>query len=487
MDNRIGWNNRSNASWLDVDPRDLDATTDAFEEAALDGDQRTLDRLMDQLRREVRFDDTARGRRLSRLDDELDRLGRAARRDRGGLEEEDNELLQRLRSGLLAGADADDGLRTVLGDVSPEELVRQARAVARKLRRIGRHEAADAVESAAREIGRLARDEIGDVDRMSDDFEDASFDRDGEGMDRIVDRLARRVDHGESRRGRRLARTERALDELGEMARSFEGSDYQQDNDTIQRLRSAVLGAMNPNDALDGPLGDGSRRALVNRARELSRKLRNNGFDRFADHVDRAVRLLERGSGESAQRTRPAPGGWNDEPSGGLERDGDRIITDGGYAIESQGDTEWTITDPNGEMVARIHGDPHVVEGDGTKWDFSKDSKFRLPDGTEIFVDTDYDEDRGRDAVTRRLVIDDGTDRVAIDGIEGADPEIGEIHPAEGDDFESRYGADNPGLDVFDLVSDGDEIAFELISNLGVIEGATLDEHGYEPTGSRSA
>jgi hypothetical protein len=341
-----------------------------------------------------------------------------------------------------------------------------------------------------------------DLGAVEDDFEAASSDGDGQRMDEILDALSRQVERDGSRHDRRLSRTERGLDRLGAMARSF-GSDgseeYQQDDDTIQRLRSALLAAMNGGDGLNTALGDMPLDELIERAQQLSDRLRDRGFDRQADHVDRAIRTLERmrdreeRSGRPLQNderlsepspgshcSRPMPGGWNDPR--GMERDGDRIVTRGGYEIAPEGDGNWSIFDPNGDMLARIEGDPHVTEGDGSRWDFSRDSVFRLPDGTQIFADTDQGAGRGQEAITRRLVLDDGQDRATIDGIGGSDPEIGEIGASERSDFESAHGDEAEGHDVFSLVSEGDRIAFELLRSLGIIDGSSLGDDGYEPT-----
>ncbi len=487
FDYGMGWHS-SRASRFDQ--LDRDGTIDEFEKASLDGDQRTLDRLIDQLRREVSFERGSEGRRLGRAERMLDQLGRTARRGRSGLNDEDNDLIQRLRSALLAGANGHDDLTSAIGD--PEELARMGRELANRLRHRGMHGQAAAVSQAVRQLeGQMRANDLG---RLADDFEDASANGDGRAMDEMMDSLAGRIGRGEGHRGRSLSRTERGLDRLGRMARQF---GYDEDNDTIQRLRSGVLAAMNGQDRLRTTLGDMPLDELIERGQRLADRLHDHGYESGADDVERALRVLENqrdhegccGPHEDDESVshcaRPRPGGWNDPR--GMERDGDRIVTRGGYEIEAEGDSNWSIWDPNGDMIARISGDPHVTEGDGTRWDFSKDSIFRLPDGTQIFADTDHGSGRGRAATTRRLVIDDGSDRVTIDGVDGRHPQIGEIGASERDGFESAHGDDGEDLDVFSLVSEGDRIQFELLRSLGIVDGSSVGEDGYEPTASARA
>ena len=116
----------------------------------------------------------------------------------------------------------------------------------------------------------------------------------------------------------------------------------------------------------------------------------------------------------------PAGKGLSTDPQQGWPKD--TVKTAGGYRVVPEGNTNWSIYAPgqkHGEKAhTRVWGDPHVTEKDGTRWDFTKDSDFVLPDGTRIFADTDYDKKRGNgQSVTRRLMITNGQDRVEIDGI----------------------------------------------------------------------
>jgi hypothetical protein len=113
------------------------------------------------------------------------------------------------------------------------------------------------------------------------------------------------------------------------------------------------------------------------------------------------------------------PEGW---PEGSVR-------TAGGYTIVPEGkDAAFKVygpdQSPSDEAMTRIWGDPHVSEKDGTKWDFTKDSNFRLPDGTVISVDTTSQTGQ---SVSQKLDIVNGDDHVAIDGINTNKPTVGDI------------------------------------------------------------
>lgn len=116
------------------------------------------------------------------------------------------------------------------------------------------------------------------------------------------------------------------------------------------------------------------------------------------------------------------------QPSGGLTTEGDVVTTPGGYQIEMIGQFEWKITGPDGKTT-RIHGDPHVDEGDrdgGSDWDFKRNSTFVLGDGTRINVTTAPYGDNGM-TVTSGLEIISGNDRVQVSGIDQGKGQIGTV------------------------------------------------------------
>jgi hypothetical protein len=110
-------------------------------------------------------------------------------------------------------------------------------------------------------------------------------------------------------------------------------------------------------------------------------------------------------------------------PSPRLERDLEAdsgsscVTTPGGYRIEATGKFAWCITGPDGKTT-KVHGDPHVAEGDGGKWDFKKDSTFVLGDGTRVNVNTVPWKD-GKQTVTAELeIVSTSGKRAVIDGID---------------------------------------------------------------------
>ncbi|MBM4380994.1 MAG: DUF1521 domain-containing protein [Deltaproteobacteria bacterium] len=128
------------------------------------------------------------------------------------------------------------------------------------------------------------------------------------------------------------------------------------------------------------------------------------------------------------QAASPAGKGLEKNPEGFPEGS---VRTAGGYTIVPEGkDAAFKVYGPNqspsDEPMTRIWGDPHVSEKDGTKWDFTKDSNFRLPDGTTISVDTTSQTGQ---SVSQKLDIVNGDDHVAIDGINTNAPKTGDVVP----------------------------------------------------------
>jgi hypothetical protein len=109
------------------------------------------------------------------------------------------------------------------------------------------------------------------------------------------------------------------------------------------------------------------------------------------------------------------PEGW---PAGTVE-------TPGGFRIVPEGNTNWSIYSPNQSPsetpTTRVWGDPHVTEGDGTRWDFTKDSNFVLPDGTTIRCDTTSETGQ---SVSQGLTIVAGNDKVDVTGVNTGSPQV---------------------------------------------------------------
>jgi hypothetical protein len=119
-------------------------------------------------------------------------------------------------------------------------------------------------------------------------------------------------------------------------------------------------------------------------------------------------------------------------PQGGLQVGGaegfpaNAVRTAGGYTIVPEGkDAAWKVYGPGqqygDDALTRVWGDPHVSEKDGTRWDFTKDSNFTLPDGTTIRCDTTSEVGQ---SVSQGLTILSGNDRVEVGGVNTSKPTV---------------------------------------------------------------
>lgn len=137
------------------------------------------------------------------------------------------------------------------------------------------------------------------------------------------------------------------------------------------------------------------------------------------------------------------------------------IRTAGGYTIVPEGkDAAWSIFAPNQKMgekpQTRVWGDPHVDEKDGTRWDFTKSSNFRLPDGTMIDVKTTSETGQ---SVTAGLNIVNGADRASISGINENKPSLAPM-TRDGYEYRARLNAENPNRDTFVLGGNNSEVSW---------------------------
>lgn len=162
------------------------------------------------------------------------------------------------------------------------------------------------------------------------------------------------------------------------------------------------------------------------------------------------------------------------------------VTTAGGYRIVPEGkDAAWSIYAPgqkHGEKAhTRIWGDPHVDEKDGTRWDFTKNSDFVLPDGTRINAETTSETGQ---SVSKALNITNGADRVRIDGIANNRPVTGAI-TQDGYEWRAAHLSSNPNRDSFHLGGDQNNVHWTRERNGqidGVITGAFYDkgQNAYE-------
>jgi hypothetical protein len=146
------------------------------------------------------------------------------------------------------------------------------------------------------------------------------------------------------------------------------------------------------------------------------------------------------------------------------------VKTAGGYVVVPEGkDAAWSIYSPGQKAgdkpMSRIWGDPHVNEQDGTRWDFTKNSNFRLPDGTTISVDTTSQTGQ---SVTKGLNITNGADHVSITGIDGGKPQTSAV---QYDGFRYRASAMGDRQEFVLGKADGKSVEWFRQDKNGQIEG----------------
>lgn len=99
------------------------------------------------------------------------------------------------------------------------------------------------------------------------------------------------------------------------------------------------------------------------------------------------------------------------------------IETADGYKVNFSGKKEeWFILAPNGTST-RIWGDPHVVESDGTKWDFTKQSTF-LFGNNKVTVETIPSEKNAKYTFTHRVTLHNGDNRITVTDVDKNKPTI---------------------------------------------------------------
>ena len=159
------------------------------------------------------------------------------------------------------------------------------------------------------------------------------------------------------------------------------------------------------------------------------------------------------------------------------------VRTAGGYHVVPEGrSSAWRIYGPDqkhGEKAnTRIWGDPHVDEKDGTRWDFTKNSDFLLPDGTRINCQTTSETGK---SVSKGLTISNGMDRVNITGINTNNPKTGDI-TKDGYEWRAKHIQGNPTRDTFRLGGDSKKIHWfkDGKSGADLITGARYKDNMYQ-------
>lgn len=169
------------------------------------------------------------------------------------------------------------------------------------------------------------------------------------------------------------------------------------------------------------------------------------------------------------------------KPTLDVEATGDgqlQVTTEDGYTLNFTGKKEsWTITSPDGKETL-IWGDPHVVESDGDKWDFTEQSSFSFGNN-KVTVETI---EKGPGVYTQAVTIYNGDDRVTISGIDSNKLSL----DAWSFDGVAHDGALEDGVGYSLLDGEGDAFSWEQVldeSNSDSIEAegeATEDEDSDE-------
>jgi hypothetical protein len=157
----------------------------------------------------------------------------------------------------------------------------------------------------------------------------------------------------------------------------------------------------------------------------------------------------------------------------------DTLRTAGGYHIVASGGTTWSIYGPHQQFgdkaLSQIWGDPHVAESDGTHWDFSKSSDFRLPDGTMISVKTSAEEGH---SVSTGLDVQNGDDHFTISSVDQTPKVSDDLH--DGLEWRADQVAADPMRDSYRLGGSGTSDVRWFKSNGlvhdGEVTGASFDQ-----------
>ncbi len=158
------------------------------------------------------------------------------------------------------------------------------------------------------------------------------------------------------------------------------------------------------------------------------------------------------------------------------------VRTPGGYTIVTTGDdATWKIYGPgqklSDEPLTKVWGDPHVNEKDGTRWDFTKDSNFMLPDGTVIRADTTSETGK---SFTQGLSIVSGNDRVEVTGVNSKNPKVGQPSK-DGEAWMNQNAATLTQGATFTMRTDGKNVDWFRATNgklEGVITGSVANFDG---------
>lgn len=195
------------------------------------------------------------------------------------------------------------------------------------------------------------------------------------------------------------------------------------------------------------------------------------------------ARMLQAAAARGASASSVVPAPPSNTTSGSLQVGNvpgfpaNAIRTQGGYTVVPEGkDQAWKIYGPGqqfgDEALTRVWGDPHVNEKDGTRWDFTQDSSFMLPDGTRIWADTTSQTGQ---SVTQGLTIVSGNDRVDVTGVNTGEPKV--TAAKDGQAWLSQNAATINAGSTFSLQSDGNNVDWFRSTN-GKLDGLITGARG---------
>ena len=162
----------------------------------------------------------------------------------------------------------------------------------------------------------------------------------------------------------------------------------------------------------------------------------------------------------------------------GLKRNPDgSVTTKGGYTLTfDKSYNTWNVYGPGqkpgkDKPLTKIHNDPIVDESDGTRWEFTKDSNFVLPDGTTVFCDTTSDTGF---SVSKNLTIVSGNDRIDVTGIDKNKPNTGSVKQ-DGQSWLEKHLGGQSKYDTFSMTESGASNVNWHKNGEGLITGSSYD------------
>ncbi|MEO1338764.1 MAG: DUF1521 domain-containing protein, partial [Myxococcota bacterium] len=139
------------------------------------------------------------------------------------------------------------------------------------------------------------------------------------------------------------------------------------------------------------------------------------------------------------------------------------------------------IFGPDNKNLTQVWGDPHVYEGDGSKWDFTEDGDMILGDGTLIKMDTTHEPGSGSHrSYLDTVTIVSGDDRVEVSDIHRNRAQATTI-TQDGEQWRANHMAEvaqAEGYSQFVMAEEGGNIKFYALvdgTEKGIVSGSNYD------------